>query len=68
MEETQYPSHNVDSSVGNVTSCMDLSNVAIAMFKLDRFGKLSSNTLAELWGGIEIAFPGNAIELCKGDV
>lgn len=68
MEETQYPSHNVDSGVSDVRSCLDLPNMAVAVLKLERFGELGSNTLTELGALNEITFPWDAIELCEGHI
>lgn len=68
MEETQYPSHNVDSGLRDVRSCLDLSNMAVAVLKLERFGELGSQTLSEFGGLIEITFPWDSIELCEGHI
>lgn len=68
MEETQHPSHNVNSGLSDVRSCLDLPNMAVDVLKLERFGELGSNTLTELGALTEITFPCDAIELCEGHV
>lgn len=66
MEETQHPSHNVDSGLSDVRCCLDLPNMAVDVLKLERFGELGSKKLTEPGALNEITFPRDAIELCEG--
>lgn len=68
FKETQYPSHNVDNTVRDLSSSVDVTNMSTGIVKHEGFDELGSNTLGELWRGIKAIFPWEAIELLKFQV
>ena len=68
MEQTQYPSHNVDNGVRNLGRGADVTNVSTDVVEHDGFDELGGDTLGELRGGVKAGFPQEAIELLEGQI
>lgn len=68
LERTQYPSHDVDGSVRNLSRGADVAHVSGDIVKHEGFDELGSNTLGELCGHVKFVSPIEAVELFKGKI
>lgn len=63
LEEAQYPSHDVDDGVRDLSRGADVTDVSTGVVKREGFDELASDALGELRGGVKAVFPPEAIEL-----